>query len=186
MEVFEHQCLLSYSTNRSGEVIKKYDFPTLPPYNESQKEDKMIHQMNQAIGHAFVNHALIMTNYVHNAVLKTLQGRGIPGFVGPAYHQANQMVFSPTGSAIGTSQIHPQAQADEGAIDAQPISTVASTQFPLVYTNSTPMATYAHGNFMSGYPVGRNPTTGLGMPPEFMIPSPSKQLSTSASQLMNQ
>ena len=39
---------------------------------------------------------------------------------------------------------------------------------------------------MSGYPAGWNLTTGLGMPPEFMIPSPSKQPSTSASQPMNQ
>ena len=93
VETFEWQCLLSYSTNRSGEVIKKYNFPTLSPYNESQKEDKMIHQMNQAIGHAFVNHAPIMANYVHNAVLKTLQDRVTPGFVGPAYQQASQMVF---------------------------------------------------------------------------------------------
>ena len=46
IEASERQCLLSYSTSRSGEVIKKYDFRTLPPYNESQKEDKMIHQMN--------------------------------------------------------------------------------------------------------------------------------------------
>ena len=78
----------------------------------------MIHQMNQAIGHAFVNHAPIMANYVHNAVLKTLQDRGTPGFVGPAYQQASQMVFSPPGSATGTSQIHPQAHADESVIDA--------------------------------------------------------------------
>ena len=35
MKAFERQCLLSYSNNRSGEVIKKYNFPTLPPYNES-------------------------------------------------------------------------------------------------------------------------------------------------------
>ena len=109
----------------------------------------MIHLMNQAIGHAFVNHAPIMANHVHNAVLKTLQDRGTPGFVGPAYQQASQMVFSPTGSAIGTSQIHSQAQTDEGVLDAQPISIVASTQFPPVYTNSTPMATYAQGSFMS-------------------------------------
>ena len=74
-EAFEQQCLLSYSTNRSGEVIKKFNFPTFVPYEESQKEDRMIHQMNQAIGHAFVNHAPIMANYVHNAVLKTLQDR---------------------------------------------------------------------------------------------------------------
>ena len=39
---------------------------------------------------------------------------------------------------------------------------------------------------MLGYPAGWNPATGLGMPPEFMIPSPSKQPSTSASQPMNQ
>ena len=103
-----------------------------------------------------------------------------------ACHQASQMVFSPTGSATGTSQIHPQAQADEGVIDAQPISTVASTQIPPVYTNSTPMATYAQGNFMSGYLAGWDPTTGLGMSPKFLIPSPSKHTSTSASQPMNQ
>ena len=106
-EAFEQQCLLSYSTNRSGEVIKKFNFPTFVPYEESQKEDRMIHQMNQAIGHAFVNHAPIMANHVH--VLKTLQDRGTLGFVGPAYHQASQMVFSPTGSATGISQIDPQA-----------------------------------------------------------------------------
>ena len=39
---------------------------------------------------------------------------------------------------------------------------------------------------MSGYPAGWDPTTGLGMPLEFMIPSPTKQPSTSASQPMNQ
>ena len=127
-----------------------------------------------------------MDNYVHNADLKTIQNRGTPGFVGPAYQQASQMVFSPIGLATGTSQIHPQAQVDEGVIDAEPISTVASTQFPPMYTNSTPMATYAQGSFMAGYPTGWDPTTGLGMPPEYMIPSPIGQPSTSASQPMNQ
>ena len=78
----------------------------------------MIHHMNQAIGHAFVNYAPIMANYVHNAVLKKLQDKGTPGFMGPAYHQASQMVFSPIELAIGTSQIHPQAHADEGIIYA--------------------------------------------------------------------
>ena len=102
-DAFEQRCLLSFSTNRSGEVIKKFDFPTFISHEESQKEDRMIHQMNQAIGQAFVNHAPIMANYVHNVVLKMLQDRGTPGFVGPAYHQARQMVFSPTGSATSTS-----------------------------------------------------------------------------------
>ena len=110
--------------------------------------------MNQAIGHAFM---AIHIHKFHNAMLKTLQDRGTPGFVGPAYDQASQMVFSPIGSAIGTSQIHPQACADESVIDAQPISTIASTQIPPVYTNSTPMTTYAQGSFMPGYPAGWDP-----------------------------
>ena len=103
IDAYEQWCLLSFSTNRSGEVIKKYDFSTLPPYDESQKEDRMIHLMNQAIGQDFVNHAPVMANYVHNVVLKTLQDRGTPSFVGPAYQQASQIAFSPTGSATGTS-----------------------------------------------------------------------------------
>jgi len=93
-EAYEQRCLLSFSTNRSGEVIKKYDFPTLPPYDESQKEDRMVHMMNQTIGQAFMNHAPIMANSVHNAVLKTLQDRGMLGFVGPAYQQLVRW-FSP-------------------------------------------------------------------------------------------
>ena len=28
-DAFEQQCLLSFSINRSGEVIKKFDFPTI-------------------------------------------------------------------------------------------------------------------------------------------------------------
>ena len=86
-DAYEQRCLLSYSTNRSGEIIKKYDFPTLPPYDESQNEDRVIHLMNQAIGQAFMSHAPIMANSVHNVVLKTLQERGSLGFMGPAYQQ---------------------------------------------------------------------------------------------------
>ena len=56
---------------------KKYDFPTLPPYNESQKEDKMIHLMNQAIGQAFVSHGAVMANSVHNVVVKMLREGGV-------------------------------------------------------------------------------------------------------------
>ena len=78
----------------------------------------MVHLMNQAIGQAFLSHAPIMANSVHNAVLKTLQDRGMLGFVGPAYQQAIQMVFSPTGSATETSPIDPQAQTNGYIVDA--------------------------------------------------------------------
>ena len=38
---------------------------------------------------------------------------------------------------------------------------------------------------MTGYPAGWDANIGLGMPPEYMIPSPTGQPSTSASQPMN-
>ena len=111
IEDYERRCLLLFSSNRSGEVFKKYDFPTLPHNDESQKEDRMVNLMNQAIEQAFMSHAPIMANSVRNAVLKTLQDRGMLGFVGPAYQQASQMVFSPNGSATETSLVDPQAHA---------------------------------------------------------------------------
>ena len=154
MEAFEQQCLLSYSTNRSGEVIKKYDFPTLPPYDETQKEDKMVHMMNKAIGQAFINHAPIMANSIHNAVLKTLQDGVLLGFVGQAYQQASQMVFAPTGSATATPPINPQNQSKGSIRVSQPIGTTVLPQFAPMFTSSTPMATHAHGGFMTGFPTG--------------------------------
>jgi hypothetical protein len=68
--------------------------------------------MNHAIGQAFINHAPIMANSVHNAVLETLQDGGLFGFVGPAYQQASQMIFAPTGSASAMPPIDPQAFAE--------------------------------------------------------------------------
>ena len=65
-------------------MIKKYDISTLPPYDEARNEDMMVHMVNQAVGQAFINHSSIMANSVHNAVLKTLQDKGVLGFVGPA------------------------------------------------------------------------------------------------------
>ena len=116
-DAYEQRCLLSFSTNRSGEVIKKYDFPTLSPYDEVQKKDRMVHMVNQAVGQAFINHASIMANSVHNIVLKTLQEGRLLGFMGPAYQQASQMIFAPTGLATASPLIDPQAQA-EGDIGA--------------------------------------------------------------------
>ena len=66
-------------------MIKKFDFPTPQLYTKAQKEDRMAHMVHQAVGQAFVSHGPVMANSVHNAVLNTLQDRGMLGFVGPAY-----------------------------------------------------------------------------------------------------
>jgi hypothetical protein len=53
-------------------VIKKFDFPTLQPLTEVQRENRMLDMVHQAVGHAFVSHAPMITNSVHNDVVKTL------------------------------------------------------------------------------------------------------------------
>ena len=127
-----------------------------------------------------------MANSVHNVVLKTLEEGGFQGFVGPAYLQASQMVFAPTGSATATPPINPQTQTEGNIEVSQPIGTTMLPQFAPVYTNSTPMATHAQGGFMTGFPAGWDPTTDYGMPLESFIPSTGGQASLSASQLVNQ
>ena len=42
VERFKRECLKSYSVNRSGEVIKKFNLPSFQPLTEAQRESKMI------------------------------------------------------------------------------------------------------------------------------------------------
>ena len=69
MDRYKLECLKSYSATRSGEVVNKFDFPNLQPLTETQRENKMIHTVYQAVGQAFVKSAPVMGNTVHNAVI---------------------------------------------------------------------------------------------------------------------
>jgi predicted Ser/Thr protein kinase len=82
-ERFRRECLKSFSTTRSGEIIKKFDFPALQPLTEAKCENKMLDAVHQAVNHAFINHAPVMTHTVHNTVVKTLGERAFKGYEGP-------------------------------------------------------------------------------------------------------
>ena len=114
-KAYEQECLKSFSATRTGEVIKKFDFLALQPSTEAQRENRVLDMVHQAVGQAFVSHAPVMTNYVHNAVVKTLWEGGFQGYVGLAYQQASQMIFSPTGWVTAVPPIVPQSQT-EGSI----------------------------------------------------------------------
>ena len=51
---FKRECLESYSINRSGEVIKKFNLPSFQPLTEVQRDNKMIDAVSQAVAQAFV------------------------------------------------------------------------------------------------------------------------------------
>ena len=183
---YKQACLKSFSASRSGDVIKKFDFPTLQTFTEAQREDRMARMVHQAVGQAFISHGPVMTNSVHNDVVKTLQEEGLQGFMGPAYQQASQMIFAPIESATAVPPVNPQTQIEGSVGVTQPISTTALPQLAPVFTIYTAMATHAQGDFMTGFHAGWDPASGLGMPPEFFIPSAGGQASSSASQPSNQ
>ena len=83
VERYERECLKSFSATRSGDVIKKFDFPALQPLTEAQRDNKMIDMVYQAVGQAFVNSAPVKTKTMHNAVLKIVGTT--QGYLGPCY-----------------------------------------------------------------------------------------------------
>jgi flagellar capping protein FliD len=103
-ERFRRECLKSFSATRSGEVIKKFDFPALQPLTEAQHENKMLDAVHQAVNHAFINHAPVTMHTGHNAVVKTLGEGAFKGYKGPCYMQPNQMGLTMDPSASGTGQ----------------------------------------------------------------------------------
>ena len=48
-ERYKRECLKSYITNRCGDVIKKFDFPSFQPLTEAQRDNKMIDAVSQAV-----------------------------------------------------------------------------------------------------------------------------------------
>ena len=65
VERFKRECLKSYSVNRSGEVIKKFNLPSFQPLTEAQRENKMMDAVGQAVAQAFIKSATVMGNAVH-------------------------------------------------------------------------------------------------------------------------
>ena len=70
VEKFKSECLKSYSVNRSGEVINKFNLPSFQPLTEAQRQSKTMDAVGQAVTQAFIKSATVMGNTVHNAVVK--------------------------------------------------------------------------------------------------------------------
>ena len=76
LQAYEQERLKSFSATRAGDVIKKFDFPTLQPLTEVQRENMMLDMVHQEVAHVFVSLAPVMTNSVHNVVIKTFSEGG--------------------------------------------------------------------------------------------------------------
>ena len=142
--------------------------------------------VHQAVGHAFVSHASMMTNSVHNDVVKTLAEGTFQGYTRTSFQQPGQMNFTPVGPATITPPMTSQSQSDGSIGSTQLTNTTLPPQFNPIFTNSTMMTSSAQGGSMSGYPLGWDLATGLGMTPGSFNSSTMGQNSASASQPMSQ
>jgi hypothetical protein len=174
MDEFRAEFLKLFSKTKSGEVIKK--FPPLSPHNIVIHEDpgKLSEMVNEALHHALINQSDVMTNETHNAVVQALRsGEVFQGFKGPTYKMLgppNRSAHTTFEAAAGESSVTQPIQS-EGVCYTLPqqFSTPLPQQSapqPPVFTTSPPLiASSAQG--VSGNPIGWDPKTGFGMPPDF-------------------
>ena len=101
--------------------------------------------------------------------------------------QPSQMGFAPMGSTIAASPSDSVGRSEEnnGQMSSQTTGATSSPQTNPIFSTTPPVTTEVQGGSASRFPLGWDPATGLGMPPEFFIPSSMAQFSASATQSMS-
>jgi hypothetical protein len=87
----------------------------------------MLDAVHQAVNHAFINHAPVMTHTVHNAVVKMLGEVAFKGYEGPCYTQPNQMSFIPMGLTMDPSAFGKGQRRSESVSEPIQMSTTGVT-----------------------------------------------------------
>ena len=172
---FKRECLKSYSVTRSGDVIKKFNLPSFQPLTEAQRDNKMIDAVSQAVVQAFVKSATVMSNTVHNAVVKTFAEGTCPSCMGPCYMQPDQIQYIP---------LEVSMRAALSSQNSQATTTTSTTPAAPIFSTPKAAPTVMQGGSASGFPKGWNPATGYGMPPDFYTSQANAQFNASVTQLM--
>ena len=88
MEEYRQLCLMSFSLNRSGEVIQKQDLLLPQQVTFDPNPSKLEEMVNSAINHALINHSNVKSNTIYNVVIRTFkEGQAPQLYAGLAYHQ---------------------------------------------------------------------------------------------------
>jgi len=169
MEDYKQQCLKSFSINRSGEVIQKEALPAPRQITFEANPSKLQDTVDNAINHALINQAGVLSNTIFNAVARTFkEGKLPPNYVGPAHHLPGSPVVTPPSAATavaGTEVTSPPSTL--GVTDVQSTSMMAN---PSTSDEQIKLATDLLASTMSGS-VPPN-WWGCGMPPEMMLKTP--------------
>jgi len=125
IEDYRQLCLKSFSLNRSGEVIQKQDLSLPQQVTFDSNPSKLQEMVNSAVNHALINHSNMLSNTVHNVVVRTFkEGQVPPHYVGPAYHQpepASVNAPSAPSAIVVTEVTSPPASAGLPNVQSTPI-----------------------------------------------------------------
>jgi hypothetical protein len=115
IEEYRQLCLKSFSLNKSGQVIQKQDLPLPQQVTFDSNPGKLQEMVNSAVNYALINHSNVLSNTVHNDVVRTFkEGQASPHYVGPAYHQpepASVITPSAPPAVVGTEVSSPPVSA---------------------------------------------------------------------------
>jgi len=133
MEDYKQQCLKSFSINRSGEVIQKEALPAPRQVTFEANPGKLQDMVDNAINHALINQAGVLSNTVFNVVARTFkEGQLPPNYVGPVYHQPGSPVVtapSATTAAAGTETTTPPSTLGLTNVQSTLMTTNPSTSY---------------------------------------------------------
>jgi hypothetical protein len=168
MEDYRQLCLKSFSLNRS-EVIQKQDLPLPRQVTFDSNPGKLQEIVNSVVNHALINHSNVLSNTVHNVVVRTFkEGQVPPLYVGLAYHQpepASVNASSAPSVIAGTEVTSPLVSVGLPNVQSTPIRSG-----PVLLGGRVQLNTDLSASAMSG-PVSQNSQIpvnwwGYGMPPE--------------------
>ena len=104
MEDYKQQCLWSFSMNWSGEVIQKDALPMPRQVTFDANPGKLQDMVDNAINHALINQAGVLSNTVFNAVARTFkEGQLPPNYVSPSHHQPGSPVVTAPSAATAAA-----------------------------------------------------------------------------------
>ena len=110
---------------------------------ETQRDNKMIDAVGQAVAQAFIKSATVMGNTVHNAVVRTFAEGTLSGCMGPCYIQPDQMQYTPleVSMAAALSAQDSQAGTSNSQTPPQITSTASAGMTDPIYSTTPPIAT---------------------------------------------
>jgi len=162
MEDYKQQCLKSFSINRSGEVIQKEVLPAPRQITFEANPGKLQDMVDNAINHALINQAGVLSNTVFNAVARTFkEGQLPPNYVGPAHHQPGSPVVTAPSAATAAAGI--EVTSPPSTLGLTNVQSMPMTTNPSTLDEQIKLATDLLASAMSGS-VPPN-WWGYGMPP---------------------